>query len=218
MERLHGAGDRRSAAAAVSGAGKRRRVDSARDLRFDSRMFGALKKLFSGEDAETRAARLQMTTDLADPRRAFVWGVVAVSYKLDPGYLKAHATEAIRDWYGISSAQQLLGFRAEHFGTRSHPAYNQYRLVFLARAGFGAGLIDAETSWGWAMREAAVVQQHYGSWQDYGQGYVAGHLEYRASQGDPPARLEEIRGNLTTQLAAKQREVWVAVPFHTPMG
>ena len=181
-------------------------------------MLSFIKKMFGGEDAESKEARLRMAADLQDPRRTFVWGVLAISYKLDPGYLKSHATQAVRDWYGVSSAQELRSFTPDSFGTRSHPAYNQFRLCFLARAGYGAGLLDEATSWGWAIQEAAVVQRYYRSWDEYAQGYIAGHLEYRASQGDPQDRLEEIRRNLSGDVPEKHRTVWTAIPFQTPMG
>lgn len=181
-------------------------------------MWSAIKKMFSGEDAESKHARERMAVDLRDPRKAFVWGVVAVSYKLDPGYLTAHATEAIRDWYGVKDAASLMSFSPQSFGTRSHPGYNHYRLAFLARAGFGAGMIDEATSWAWAIREAAAVQRAYPSWEAYGEGYLAGHLEYRASQGDPPARLAEIRASVQATLAEKARTVWVGIPYATPLA
>jgi hypothetical protein len=181
-------------------------------------MLSFIKKLFGGEDAESKEARLRMAADLQDPRRAFVWGVLAISYDKDPGYLKSHATEAIRDWYGVSSAADLRSYTAEDFGTRSHPAYNQFRLCFVARAGYGAGLLDEATSWSWAIQEAAVAQRHYRSWDEYAQGYIAGHLEYRASQGDPPERLEEIRRNISGDITKVHRTVWTAIPFHTPLG
>ena len=40
----------------------------------------------------------------------------------------------------------------------------------------------------------------------------------KPSQGDPPARLQEIRANLTAEMQAKQAQVWVALPFGTPLG
>lgn len=174
---------------------------------------GWLSRLFGGEDAETREARKRMDVDLRDPRRAFVWGIVAVSYDVDPGYLRAHATEAIRDWYGVTSAQDLLSRNASSFVANEHVAYNQFRLCFLARAGYGAGLVDEATSWDMAFRNAAIAQQHYAGWQQYGQGYLEGHLSYRADQGDSPERLSEIRNSISQKLQLKQRTVWSAIPW-----
>lgn len=177
-----------------------------------------LSRLFSGEDAETREARKRMDVDLRDPRRAFVWGIVAVSYNVDPAYLRAHATEAIRDWYGVTSAQDLLSRNPGSFVANQHVAYNQFRLCFLARAGFGAGLLDEASSWDMAIRNAALVQQHYSSWQHYGQGYIDGHLSYRAHEGDSPERLNEIRNSLAEKLSVKQRTVWSAIPWNTRLS
>jgi hypothetical protein len=180
-------------------------------------MWGALKSLFSGEDAESREARLRMEQDAkADPRRAFVWGVLAVSYRRDPAYLKAHATEAIRNWYGVKSREELLAYTPNRFGTKSHAGYNHYRLCFLARAGHGAGVLTEDESWSWAFREAAAVQRAYADWRGYAHGYFEGHLEYRKSQGDSPERLNEIRTNILTGFAEKDA-TWSSIPYGTPL-
>lgn len=159
-----------------------------------------------------------MDVDRRDPRRAFVWGIVAVSYEVDPGYLKAHATEAIRDWYGVASAAELLSRTGADFNANEHVAYNQFRLCFLARAGYGAGLVDEATSWDLAFRHAALAQQHYASWQHFGQGYLDGHLSYRAYEGDPPDRLQEVRVGITQKLQLKDRTVWSAIPWTTRLA
>ena len=178
---------------------------------------GWLSRLFGGEDPQTKQARLRMTADLQDPRKAFVWGVVAVSYELDPAYQPEHANEAVRDWYSVKSANDILTWTANDFGTTDSVAYNQYRLCFLARAGFGAGLLTEPQSWDLGFRHAAVLQQHYRSWAEYGQGYLEGHLNYRRSQGDSEQQLQQYRGSINERLATKQRTVWVGIPWATPM-
>lgn len=179
---------------------------------------GWLSRLFTGEDEETRHARMRMAADRQDPRRTFVWGILAASYDLDPAYLPAHANEAVRQWYGVKSAGQIVEWTAANFAANRHVAYNQYRLCFLARAGFGAGLLDETTSWSLAIRHAAVAQQHYRDWGDFGRGYLEGHLSYRTEQGDPPNALATHRKNIGQRLEQTQRTVWVAVPWATPMG
>lgn len=179
---------------------------------------GWLSRLFTGEDAEAKNARIRMAADRQDPRRTFVWGVLAVSYDLDPAYLPGHANEAVRQWYGVKSARQIVDWTAADFAANGHVAYNQYRLCFLARAGHGAGLLDEATSWSLAIRHAAVVQQHYRDWAEFGRGYLEGHLSYRSEQGDPPEQLAKYRKNIGERLAQTQRTVWVAVPWNTPMG
>ena len=82
--------------------------------------------MFTGEDTESKNMRLRMTADMADPRKAFVWGVLVVSQKSDPAYLASHSTTAIRDWYGVQDAKQLLEFTPASFGTSSHAGYNHY--------------------------------------------------------------------------------------------
>ncbi|MBK6921716.1 MAG: DUF1266 domain-containing protein [Deltaproteobacteria bacterium] len=179
---------------------------------------GWLSRLFSGEDAETREARRRMAVDMQDPRKTFVWGVVSISYELDPAYLPAHANTAIREWYGVRSADDILRWTAADFTANAHPGYNQYRLCFLARAGYGAGVLDEATSWSLAIPHAAVLQQHYPDWLAYGHGYLEGHLSYRAGEGDDAAKLAEIRKRTEERIALRQRTVWCAIPWHTPMS
>lgn len=181
-------------------------------------MLAWLRRIVTGEDPETRNARLRMVEDSKDPRRLFVWGVVAISYEYDPGYLTAHANTAIREWYSVDSAANLLSYTAQRFRTRSHVGYNQYRLCFLARAGHGAGLLSDADSWAWAFREAAVIQQAYSNWHEYAMGYLDGHLEFRASQGDAPEVLADYRRSILARIDTKQRTVWSAIPFTTPMS
>ena len=171
---------------------------------------GFLDKLF-GEAPEVKAARRAMQADLAvDPRRGFVVGILAVSYEVDPGYLKAHATEALTQWYDVRSAAAIEAYR---FGVPDGGAYDAFRHAFLARAGFAAGMLPEARSWELAFRQAAVVAQRYRSWPEYGEGYLQGHLAYRRSQGDPPARLAEIEASTRARLAKLATTRWAALPF-----
>jgi hypothetical protein len=167
-----------------------------------------------GEDEETKAARKKMAADANDPRKRFVFGVLAISYKVDPGYLPQHAKTALTDWYGIRSPADLENMS---FGVAEHPGYNLYRKCFLARAGYGAGMIGEDKSWTLALNECRQIQRTFASWDELGRSYLAGHLAYRASEGDSAARLAEIQANTTKRLSEIQKEVWAGVPFGTPL-
>jgi hypothetical protein len=170
--------------------------------------------LIFGEDEETKVARKKMVEDAKDPRKRFVFGVLSISYKVDPGYLPQHAKTAVTEWYGIKSPADL---EAINFGVAQHPGYNLYRKCFLARAGFGAGMIDDAKSWALALAEGRKVQQAFGSWDEYGRSYLAGHLAYRAAEGDSPQRLAEIEASTNKRIAEIAKEVWAGVPFGTPL-
>jgi hypothetical protein len=178
---------------------------------------GFLKNLFGGGgNPATREAKQKMALDQADPRKAFVWGVLAVSYEVDPAYLPEHAREAVNKWYGIQSASKLLAMTAQGLSANQHPAYNQYRLCFLARAAYGAGLLDEAGSWALAFQHAAPLQRAYADWASYGQGYLAGHLAYREKEGDSPAQLAQYRANIEKRLLARQRDCWSSIAWNTP--
>ena len=80
---------------------------------------GWLSRLFSGEDAESREARRRMAIDMQDPRKTFVWGVVSISYEVDPAYLPAHASTAIREWYGVRSPDDIVRWTAADFAANA---------------------------------------------------------------------------------------------------
>jgi hypothetical protein len=176
-------------------------------------MLGWLKKMFAGEAPEEKQARERMALDAQDRRKLFVWGVLCMAEAHDPGWKPAYARTAITEWYGISSKEQLLAQTANGFRASGQPAYDYFRLAFLARAGFGAGMLSEAESWDLAFRAAQAIQAAYPDWRAYGAGYRDGHLAYRASCGDPPDVLAQYRANLDAKIEEKQRTVWVAIPW-----
>jgi hypothetical protein len=178
---------------------------------------GLLARLFWGETDEVREARRRMAADRSDPRRVLVAAVLAVSYDLDPGYLPAHSTMAITDWYEVESAVDLLSRTIDDLAANGHVAYDHFRMCFLARGGYAAGLIDESTSWRMAFRHAKVIQQHYQTWRDYGHGYCTGHIGFRASLGDDPDQLAAYRKRINARLANLEQGVWSSVSIATPL-
>lgn len=167
--------------------------------------------IVAGKDPEVKAAEARMKADIAvDPRRRLVHGILAVTYDVDPAYLTEHAKTAMRDWYGVESAAEIDTYR---FGSDTHAAYNLYRRVFLARAGFGAGLLDERGSWERALAQAQVMLRTYASWDAYGRDYLEGHIAYRTQQGDPAPKLAQYRENIGKRLATQSRTVWKQTPW-----
>lgn len=182
-------------------------------------MLGWLQSLFGGgEDPEVKGARAKMAIDRKDPRKLYVWGVLCVAEEHDPGWKPSYAKTAVTEWYGIRSKEQLLAQTSDGFRAGGHPAYDHFRMAFLARAGFGAGLLTDEESWERSFVAARAVQRAYDGWKAYGEGYRDGHLAYRTTMGDAPAQLAQYRKNLDAKIAEKQRTVWVAVPWGTDLG
>lgn len=180
-------------------------------------MWEWLMSWFRGESAEEKQAREKMAIDRQDPRKLFVWGMLCMAEAHDPGWKPSYAKTAITEWYGIANRDALLAQTADGFRASGRPAYDQFRLAFLARAGFGAGMLTEDESWELAFRAARAVQQAYPDFRAYGVGYRDGHLAYRASCGDPPEQLAQYRSNLDATIEEKQRTVWVAIPFQTPL-
>jgi len=171
-----------------------------------------------GDDPATAKARKLMKQDQHDARRRFVFGVLGISYKVDPGYLTEHSVKAVRDWYGLGTREELITRIQEYSQPGAdNQAYDSFLASFLARAGYGIGWLGEEESWSLAFDAARQVQQHYPSWADYGRGYLAGQLAYRAKQGDDEARLSEIRENVTAKIANHDANLWAQTPFNTQL-
>ena len=182
-------------------------------------MWSMLKSALGLEAPEIVEARRRMALDHQDPRRRFVFAVLAISCAVDPAYDEELAHTAITEWYGIRSRDRLAP-AIDRFlrGTNSTPAYDAFRAAFLARAGQGAGMLDVMSAWAWAGRAGQLVQRSYPSFLHYGMGYIDGHLDYRRSEGDDAATLERHRQNLLTKAGRLAKRVWAQTPYETHLG
>jgi hypothetical protein len=185
-------------------------------------MWNKLKSALGfGEDPVIAEAKRRTLLDQADPSKRFVSGMLAISSSsggADPAYQAEFARTAITEWYGIESPQDLAGRIQDYIdGYGETPAYDLFRAVFLARVGFGAGMLDDAGSWSWAVNAARKAQKTYSSWNAYGTAYLEGHLAYRKSEGDDPERLQEIRQSLSEVIAELSRGIWGETPWNTPL-
>lgn len=175
-------------------------------------MLDWLLKLIGGKD-DVDVALDRMKEDAKDPLRARVHGILLVTEPADPGHRPEYGGQAIREWYGCPDRASAL--RAIEGYAASRDAYDVFRATFLARAAAGGSVITAEESWALCQRVVATAQQTFTSWQDYGDGYVRGHLAYRRSQGDDEATLARYDQNLRKTMAELQAKgVWSRVPLH----
>jgi len=145
-----------------------------------------------------------------DPRCPQVFGLLAVAYSVDPAYLKDLATKAIRDWYSVKSIADVDRYT---FDIDTYPGYNVYRRAFLARAAFGAELVDAQGSWARAFTQLQLAQQAFPSWEAYGASYLEGSLAYNAQQKVTPQKLEEIRASAIKRQTELKSTVWRTTPL-----
>jgi hypothetical protein len=163
----------------------------------------------------------KMNVDHQDPRKRLVWCMLAISpgANADPAYRPQFANKALREWYGMNDHDELLGnidFYIE--GTGSTPGYDAYRAVFMARAGFGANMLSEAESWECAFKVIRKLQRTYPSWNEYGSGYLEGHLAYRQEQGDDSETLNGYRRNIIEHITElNQRGLWTQTPFQTPV-
>lgn len=175
----------------------------------------SLRSLFArSETPEVRAGRARMAIDHRDPDRRFAFGVLAVQYSVDPAYLPVHAAFALRDWYGLGSTVAVRERILQYLMMRGRdPGYDLFRAAFLARAGFGAGLLGQDESWHRALAIADEVKSRFTSWASYADSFRAGHLELRRQQGDAREVIAEHDAELARRIARLHRTIWNAAPF-----
>jgi hypothetical protein len=167
---------------------------------------------------ELSAARARMHADHEDPRKRFVFSILAISYPTDPAYRPEFARTAVRDWYGVGSPAAVVEAITGYVqGSSSTPAYDAFRAAFLARAALPGGLVTEAESWAWGRRAGERVQQSYRDFAAYAVGYVEGHLDYRRRCGDRDDRLEHHRQSLAATAAALGATLWARTPFDTPL-
>ncbi|HVR18763.1 MAG TPA: DUF1266 domain-containing protein [Polyangiaceae bacterium] len=187
-------------------------------------MWKGIKALFGmGEKAdppEVVEAKRRMAIDAAEPRKRYVWCVLAISTseRVDPGYLPEFASKAIREWYGMKSREKLLENIAYYIGgTGSTPGYDAFRAAFMARAGFGAGMLSEDESWDAAFRVVRNLKRSYPSWDHYANGYLDGHLAFRKKQGDSDDALQRYRRNILERQRIIASTVWPQTPYEMPV-
>lgn len=180
-----------------------------------------VKGLFSDDDDagdEDQQARDRMADDRADPRKLFVFGVLCCTEDIDPGYRQEYAKVALADWYSIESGQEILEMGQDYFAAREYPAYNIFRLCFVARAGYGAGMLDEAASWGVCFRHCSELHRTYSSWQAFAQGYVDGHVSYRRHCGDDEATVAGYRDRAQARMQQALNGWWAQIPWNTRLG
>ncbi|HEX2734310.1 MAG TPA: DUF1266 domain-containing protein [Polyangiaceae bacterium] len=162
----------------------------------------------------------KMAVDHQDPRKRFAWAILAAfpNANADPAYRPKFANTALREWYGMNDHDELLeniDFYIE--GTGGTVGYDLYRAVFMARAGFGAGMLSEAESWDAAFKVIRKLQSTYPSWNEYGRDFLAGTLDYRKESGDDQDALDTHRHAVTQNLAELGKTLWSQVPFNTPV-
>ncbi len=173
-------------------------------------MLTSLRSLFRrAESPEVRAGKARMAIDHRDPDRRFVFGLLALSYTVDPAYLPVHATLAVRDWAGLTSTIAVRERILQYMVMRGrNPGYDLFRGAFLARAGFGAGLLGEDESWHRALGVAVELRAVFGSWPEVAASYLAGHLDHRRSLGDSREALAEHQAEHGARVARLTRTIW----------
>jgi hypothetical protein len=171
---------------------------------------GWFKGLF-GSGGPSPEQRTQ--ADHADPRKRYVFGLMSLLYDADPAYQKKVVSVSLKDWYGIDSRDELLERIQDYLAANDSPAYDAFRAAFLARVGFGAGLLTEDESWAWGVRAAQKVQATYRNWGEYGMGFLAGHLDYWKDCGKDADYLQDRRQHVMTQIQARSSGLWANTPF-----
>lgn len=174
-----------------------------------------LNLLGLGEDPELTRAKERTRADAADPKKAMLWGVLAVTYNADPAYMPGHSAMALRDWYSVNTPAELKERIADYYGPDAS-GYDLFRGVCLARYGQATNFLSEAESWRLALDGVRAIQTACRSWADYGESYLAGHLDYQRGNGASPEAIADRTARCRATMAALARTAW-ATPFDTPV-
>lgn len=116
-----------------------------------------------GDDGFDRARFL---SDRSDPRKFWAQAAIALYQDdSDPGCWKQeHAVSCLQGWK-TAAQPALVRLLQRYIKGECNVGFDKLRIIYLARAGRGAGFLDEATSWGYAFDAMTEIQRHYVSWE-----------------------------------------------------
>jgi len=147
-----------------------------------------------------------------DPRKHWILAAMALYHGDqggDPGYwARSRALSCIQKAWSTPDRDALIALIDRYISGECNVGFDKVRIIWLARVGFGAGWLDEETSWNYAIRAREVIQHTYGSWLELNQAINEGIVDWY--RGNVPQARRDGRGP-ALQYAA--RTFFDKVPF-----
>ena len=169
----------------------------------------------SGEqDADDGFDRARFLADRSDPRKFWAQAAIALYQNdSDPGCWKQETALSHLEGWQCPDPPALVRLLQRYIEGECNIGYDKLRIIFLARAGRGAGFFDEATSWAYAFDAITAIQRHYGSWTQLRLAMDDGRAEWYGGKDEVPAATLEMSQNGWAKLTTTYEH---QVPFHTP--
>lgn len=161
--------------------------------------------------------RARFHADRSDPRKFWAQAAIALYQDdTDPGCWKqANALRCLQKGWSTPNGAELVELIQSYIQGECNLAFDKLRIIFLARAGRGAGWFDEATSWNYAFNAIADIQRSYGSWEQLRHAMDEGRAEWYGGKSEVPKAQLELSNRGWQHL---QTEYMPYVPFHGGHG
>lgn len=148
----------------------------------------------AGHADEDGFDRARFLADRTDPRKFWAQAAIALYQdNTDPGCWKQqNALQCLQQGWSTPNAGELVELIQSYIRGECNLAFDKLRIIFLARAGRGAGWFDEATSWNYAFSAMAELQRHYTSWEQLRVAMDEGRAEWYGGRDQVPQRQLEM--------------------------
>ena len=146
-----------------------------------------------GDDADDGFDRARFLSDRSDPRKFWAQAAIALYQDAsDPGcWTQENALHCLQRGWSTPNGAELIELIQSYVQGECNVGFDKLRIIFLARAGRGAGWFDEATSWGYAFNAIVELQRHYSSWEQLRVAMDEGRAEWYGGKDQvPPAQVE----------------------------
>ncbi|HEU5074512.1 MAG TPA: DUF1266 domain-containing protein [Polyangiaceae bacterium] len=143
-----------------------------------------------GDDGFDQARFL---ADRSDPRK--LWAHAAIALYMDdsdPGcWKRENAERRLQKGWSTPNGAELVELIQRYIQGECNVAFDKLRIIFLARAGRGAGWFDEATSWAYAFNAMTEIQKNYTSWEQLRVAMDEGRADWYGGKDEvPEAQIE----------------------------
>jgi hypothetical protein len=155
--------------------------------------FAVIMNRSKGRPANDGFDQDRFFSDRSDPRKFWAQAAIALYQNdSDPGCWKQD--NAVRCLQGWKTPDQpaLVRLLQRYVNGESNLGFDKLRIIYLARAGRGAGWFDEATSWGYAFDAMAAIKSHYGSWEQLRVAMEEGREQWYGGKDKVPQAIVEL--------------------------
>ncbi|HEY6728048.1 MAG TPA: DUF1266 domain-containing protein [Polyangiaceae bacterium] len=142
----------------------------------------------SATDADDGFDRGRFHADRSDPRKFWAQAAIALYQDdSDPGCWKPElARNRLQKGWSTADGSELVELIQSYIKGECNLAFDKLRIIFLARAGRGAGWFDEATSWAYAFNAITELQRGYTSWEQLRVAMDEGRADWYGGKDEVP--------------------------------